>query len=384
MKPVVPHFFLPRLKSKHGLPRRRLVRGGRRGSPPRPDPIDARLRRTPSPASTSHRPPPPAPASPAVAAAPEDSSTRTKHADADGCQRHRPHRRARLPRPRTTLRCVVVVVEPRPRNPRRTSSQRISPPQLARSDSTLFTPSTGVIDLTADSPEESRPSDSTRGRASRPHHHPHHHHHHHRPPNRNPQFSRDPRNPDELIDFQFLSGTPVQGGPSFTIGLTRRFANIFDGGITFNHMNLPPHLDITRTAFIPARAPSPKPPLEPAPPTRDGFTRDTCADPEKAEENVVICPACEEELAYDPTDTAPAHSTPSKKRKRAAGEHHFWALKKCGHVRAIRQTFFFCFLLMAFLGLLRRLFRQPPSHKGKPPRRRLSDSGWKGPGQRYQ
>lgn len=271
-----------------------------------------------------------------------------------------------------------------PRNPRRTSSQRISPPQLARSDSTLFTPSTGVIDLTADSPEESRPSDSTRGRASRPHHHPHHHHHHHRPPNRNPQFSRDPRNPDELIDFQFLSGTPVQGGPSFTIGLTRRFANIFDGGITFNHMNLPPHLDITRTAFIPARAPSPKPPLEPAPPTRDGFTRDTCADPEKAEENVVICPACEEELAYDPTDTAPAHSTPSKKRKRAAGEHHFWALKKCGHVRAIRQTFFFCFLLMAFLGLLRRLFRQPPSHKGKPPRRRLSDSGWKGPGQRYQ
>ncbi|EQK97887.1 cell cycle control protein [Ophiocordyceps sinensis CO18] len=77
--------------------------------------------------------------------------------------------------------------------------------------------------------------------------------------------------------------------------------------------------------------------MEAVPPTRDGFTRDTCSDtcPESKndDERVVICPACNEELAYDPTDTSPPGSTAGgRKRKRAAGQHHFWALKKCGHV----------------------------------------------------
>jgi hypothetical protein len=199
------------------------------------------------------------------------------------------------------------------RNPRRTNSQRISPPRLARSDSTFFTPVTGVIDLTADSPEESRPSNSTRSRSGR-HHHPRHH-------------SIRP-NPDELIELEIISSVSRQE-PNFTL-LSRRFAGVFGPIIGF-----PPQLDISRPAFTP-RPPSPKPPMEPVPPTREGFTRDTCADPEKASDNVVICPACEEELAYDPSDTV-THTSPSggRKRKRAPGEHHFWALKKCGHVRII-------------------------------------------------
>lgn len=75
--------------------------------------------------------------------------------------------------------------------------------------------------------------------------------------------------------------------------------------------------------------PSPKPPM--TPPTRDGFTRDTSS----TEERIVVCPACNDELAYDPTGAAPepiVTSANGRKRKRAPGEHHFWALKKCGHV----------------------------------------------------
>ncbi len=71
--------------------------------------------------------------------------------------------------------------------------------------------------------------------------------------------------------------------------------------------------------------------MEEVPPTRPGFTRDTHTATEDAEETVVICPACNEELAYDPTEAA-AESATSKKRKRVPGDHHFWALKKCGHV----------------------------------------------------
>ncbi|KAJ9413499.1 hypothetical protein FOXG_14154 [Fusarium oxysporum f. sp. lycopersici 4287] len=70
------------------------------------------------------------------------------------------------------------------------------------------------------------------------------------------------------------------------------------------------------------------------PPTRVGFTRDTCADPEKESENVAICPACCNELAYDPYDTM-LHSpgnTSKRKRKRAPEGRRFWALKNCGYV----------------------------------------------------
>ncbi|KAM0362015.1 hypothetical protein ACHAO7_011409 [Fusarium culmorum] len=73
------------------------------------------------------------------------------------------------------------------------------------------------------------------------------------------------------------------------------------------------------------------------PPTREGFTRNTCLDPEKESESVVICPSCNEELAYDPSRTVTQGSvgTAKGKRKRGPGEHHFWALKKCGHVYCV-------------------------------------------------
>ncbi|KAI3563001.1 hypothetical protein IWW34DRAFT_911512 [Fusarium oxysporum f. sp. albedinis] len=76
------------------------------------------------------------------------------------------------------------------------------------------------------------------------------------------------------------------------------------------------------------------------PPTRVGFTRDTCADPEEESENVAICPACCNELAYDPYDTM-LHSpgnTSKRKRKRAPEGRRFWALKNCGYPAKIKRN----------------------------------------------
>ncbi|KAM0430942.1 hypothetical protein ACHAPT_005576 [Fusarium lateritium] len=200
------------------------------------------------------------------------------------------------------------------RNPRRTNSQRISPPQLSRSDGTFFGRTASIIDLTVDSPEDERPSSNLPGgRSMRP---------------------RPPR-PDDLIELELISSMPrEQSGrrppASFAIGLTRTIAGLLSRDI----MGFPqPQLDVSRNAFAP-REPSPKPAMEPISPAREGFTRDTCTDPEKESESVVICPACSEELAYDPSGTMTQSSVGGGKgkRKRAPGEHHFWALKKCGHV----------------------------------------------------
>ncbi|KXJ88679.1 hypothetical protein Micbo1qcDRAFT_197081 [Microdochium bolleyi] len=75
--------------------------------------------------------------------------------------------------------------------------------------------------------------------------------------------------------------------------------------------------------------PAPKPKHEPPKAARDGFTRDT------GEEVVAMCPSCEEELAYDPDeDAADASGPPAKKARtrRDKAEHHFFAVKGCGHV----------------------------------------------------
>ncbi|KAF7563684.1 hypothetical protein G7046_g448 [Stylonectria norvegica] len=217
------------------------------------------------------------------------------------------------------------------RNPRRTHSQRISPPRLERSDSTFMGRPTSIIDLTSDSPEEQRRFDPpNRGNIHAPRANPpplpypaHAHAHAH-------AHSRN-AHADELMDIQFIESVPRRH-LAMGLGFGRRLAGLL-GAAELMGFNTPAHLDVSMNAFAP-RESSPKPPMEPAPPTREGFTRDTCTDPEKEGESVVICPACSEELAYDPTGTVVSSSVGSsgKKRKRSPGEHHFWALKKCGHV----------------------------------------------------
>ena len=94
--------------------------------------------------------------------------------------------------------------------------------------------------------------------------------------------------------------------------------------------------DVTPIGFlrnVSIRETSPEPSLESVPLTRYGFTRDTTS----TEERIVVCPACNDELAYEPVEASPfpsGTSRNSRKRKRALSDHHFWALKKCGHVCA--------------------------------------------------
>ncbi|EAQ88766.1 hypothetical protein CHGG_05385 [Chaetomium globosum CBS 148.51] len=78
-----------------------------------------------------------------------------------------------------------------------------------------------------------------------------------------------------------------------------------------------------------ATVPRPNPTTFPPPPAREGFTRDTGND-----DNVIICPSCEEELKYDPDAGIDDSTRPAKKirTRKDHEEHHFWALKDCGHV----------------------------------------------------
>ncbi|KAK0671331.1 hypothetical protein QBC41DRAFT_58834 [Cercophora samala] len=74
---------------------------------------------------------------------------------------------------------------------------------------------------------------------------------------------------------------------------------------------------------------APKPAHVPPKPAREGFTRATG----EASEDVAVCPGCEEELKYDP-DESRADMPPQKRArtKKDNEEHHFWAVKECGHV----------------------------------------------------
>ncbi|KAL7815606.1 hypothetical protein V8C26DRAFT_435767 [Trichoderma gracile] len=221
-------------------------------------------------------------------------------------------RRTQASDPQVTLQQVPNNIAGR--HPRRTNSQRISPPQLARSDSTLVGGQSSYIDLTVDEDEQrSSGREHWRTRAHQrppppPHHHHHHHHHH-----------RTRHNEDHLVALRLMGGSHHDQLESGIRVLGRTLADFLNGNFTasLNPQNRFPAEPESR----------PKPPMEPIPSASAGFTRDTRADGQ-GEELVTICPACNEELAYDPTES----STPSKKRKRAVGEHHFWALKSCGHV----------------------------------------------------
>ncbi|KAK4215412.1 hypothetical protein QBC37DRAFT_281723 [Rhypophila decipiens] len=84
-----------------------------------------------------------------------------------------------------------------------------------------------------------------------------------------------------------------------------------------------------------------KPAHVPPPKAREGFTRNTSngSSGGSDELDVLVCPACEKELAYDPDEeggtSTPGKGGPAPKKartKKDREEHHFWALKECGHV----------------------------------------------------
>lgn len=71
----------------------------------------------------------------------------------------------------------------------------------------------------------------------------------------------------------------------------------------------------------------PRPNHVPPPPAKNGFTRSP------TEEDVVICPSCEEELIHDkaPDELVLKKGGKAPTRKERE-EHPFWVVKNCGHV----------------------------------------------------
>ncbi|KAM3509858.1 hypothetical protein MY11210_006145 [Beauveria gryllotalpidicola] len=219
------------------------------------------------------------------------------------------------------------------RHPRRTNSQRLTPPRLSRSESIMLASETSFIDLTGDDDTANTTNNNEPPRRS----------------NRNHQRPMIPQHPDStggsdhLVDFEFLNPRhAIRYGfaSSFARGFGRTLADILSADfLTSQPPSLPLPTGLPARLYAqrqPQQPQQPSPPHEmPAlPPTRPGFTRDTVVDPgDDAEERVVVCPACDVELAYDPTGgTLQTTATGAKKRKRIAGDHHFWAVKKCGHV----------------------------------------------------
>lgn len=232
---------------------------------------------------------------------------------------------------------------------RRTNSQRRSPPTLNRTDSITMTGGNTVnnnngpggslvIDLTREQspdlnnrlplPVDPAPTLGTNGNLD-----------HLALPNLAPTRRRPPtadhRRP---LGANFL--------PNAALDYINAFALLHDGpGRSGRIRNAPPfryfmneapfepaigglHLNYQRAAFTtpPAPPPPPPPPKMTVPPAREGFTRDT------GEDVVVICPACSGELEYDPSGGKEDGLTGKKRAKREKGEHHFWAVKACGHV----------------------------------------------------
>lgn len=242
-----------------------------------------------------------------------------------------------------------------PRMLRRRASGRAGPPPLARSDSSILGAANGtreVIDLTEDDPEprldpERMHRDMMQFFAPDAEPQPNHARSHR--PRARPVL---PGSPDLLfVDARPRTRSAAQRRGPHAERLPRDFgearenpaASFFNRTFGVNNMFqlLNPHLTGHRTpfdpvgpinlqygfhAFHPGQHPSPKPTAETPPSARPGFTRDT--DPETA----FVCPGCNEELAYDPEDTSNAATSTRTKGKRSRSEHHFWALKSCGHV----------------------------------------------------
>ena len=107
------------------------------------------------------------------------------------------------------------------------------------------------------------------------------------------------------------------------------------------------HLAAGEVRFHPhqafARAEPRKSEHVPPPKAREGFTRSP------REEDIVVCPACEEELIVGPeepiaavpatptaTPTGKSSAKVKAKSKKDREEHPFWVVRECGHV----STFF--------------------------------------------
>jgi hypothetical protein len=210
------------------------------------------------------------------------------------------------------------------------------PPRLGRSDSSALG---DLIDLTDDNGEEDLEITHTRtvsGALSAPNA-PHEHRRRRAQPEifprENSPFSMQhpPRHSPRNLDRDILSRPPF--GPFGSIRTIRSFGpwghNSHDHVVFVPAPERMPDLHYDQHAFGQARQPDVQanPPLYEAPSAaKEGFTRSP------TENDIIICPACEQELVAknDEDQTAVKKSKTQNKKDRA--EHPFWVVKTCGHV----------------------------------------------------
>ncbi|KAI1102908.1 hypothetical protein F4804DRAFT_311519 [Jackrogersella minutella] len=223
---------------------------------------------------------------------------------------------------------------------RQRSQQQNPPPRLSRSDASYMGSHT-VIDLISDSDDE--PAEVVVAPPPRRNIPP-------RRANQEPSRERQPpprqpEQPDPLgLPGRHYFQQLMQNIPLFRLvnNLPNMDYRDEDDIVIMGQRNLMPeappapagpiNLDYLAHPFpnhaIATGGPGGKPAHEPPKETREGFTRNT------GEDVVAICPSCELELAYDPDEDSKDQAPPAKKArtKKDKAEHHFWAVKTCGHV----------------------------------------------------
>jgi hypothetical protein len=241
-----------------------------------------------------------------------------------------------------------------PRHPRRHMAQDHGRmPSLNRSDGSILNDNAAaVIDLTLDSSDDTAPANRRLPHppAALINHQPAHRNHHRRlpgpaqappaavaPAHRTQYIGRHligslrglipgllaqaVNNPREA-DVQFVQAVPLP--PPFPMNPNPLAGN-------------PPEFNYQANGFgVYGQQPTPKPDFQAPPASRPGFTRDTRTDggdDGAGEDLVVVCPSCDNELKYSPGEEDD-NPRPAKKArgKKSQEEHHFWAVKNCGHV----------------------------------------------------
>jgi hypothetical protein len=206
-------------------------------------------------------------------------------------------------------------------------SQNGRTPSLNRSDGSILNgnaAAAAVIDLTADSPEDNIPANRRL------------------PPPAPAPAQRDQHN--------HIFGRNLMGSIRGLLPGLLAYGNIREADIQFIGaapaipMNAnplagnPPDFNYQANGFGGyggGRQPTPKPDFEAPPPARAGFTRDTGPDKVTDEEQIFVCPSCDNELKYsldEEEDDNGGRPVKKARTKKDREEHHFWAVKACGHV----------------------------------------------------
>ena len=236
---------------------------------------------------------------------------------------------------------------------RRSSQRSAAPPQLERSDSISLGQEVITIDSDDDDEVEfvsQHPLTEAARQRNRTAAHPAHGPQvlHQLPPIRRQNHPGMPPRPPRQEHFfaAFGAGDVFNGVGRMALG-----GNNFLAALGFGHdaaapPRMPDNMDYGQHPF--PREP-PKDQFQPPPPAKEGFTRSP------KEDDIVVCPACDEELAVNPMDTEPGPEkklTARKKSKADRAEHPFWVVRECGHVGFSLITAHLYYSNSRLLGLL--------------------------------